>query len=208
VLRLRSGRIGLIALLFAVAGCSSGGSHASAPAAETTPVVVVTPTTAALPTAVRPTGAATRCPMVLPASPSSPGVGRLDISLVPIAAIRVDVCVYAASSSVALRGDVVFEGTDADTFENAANGVEGIDPVSGPRCEPGTAASVLVLASDGITVEQLLASRVGCRGVTNGLLSGAATPTWTTMLERAVALADACARRVGVRSSCTAVGLS
>jgi hypothetical protein len=93
---------------------------------------------------------------------------------------------------------------DADTFESAANGVAGIDPVSGPRCEPGDGASVLVLVSDGVGLEQLLAARAGCRGVSNGLLSGAATPTWTTVLERAVALADLCAsRRVG-SASCVA----
>jgi len=103
-----------------------------------------------------------------------------------------------------LYGRVVFGGSDADGLENAANGLTGIDPFSGPRCEPGAAASVLVVVTDGLNVEQLVASLAGCRGVSNGYLSAATTPTWTAALQRAVALADLCARRFGASTNCVA----
>jgi hypothetical protein len=63
---------------------------------------------------------------------------------------------------------------------------------------------VVIVVSDGQRVEQFLASLVGCRGVSNGLLSGAGTVLSTKVLERAVALADECAHRFGPSARCIA----
>jgi hypothetical protein len=204
---IRSGlrSLGVGALLVAISACSSGGTRVTLPATSIAPVVL-TPTTAAMPTTVRKSAAPSACPRVLPASPTSRGVGRPDISLVPIAAISVEVCAFVGSSAPKTRGgDVVFDGVDADVFGNDAGSLAGIDPVSGPRCEPGATASVLVLVSDGVSLEQLLVSRAGCGGVSNGFLSAPATSMWTAELDRAVELADLCSRRFGVAASCIAV---
>ncbi|HEY5172530.1 MAG TPA: hypothetical protein VIK54_12460 [Acidimicrobiia bacterium] len=132
-------------------------------------------------------------------------MARLDISLVALAAVDVEVCTYGGSVGPgAPRSHVAFFGAAATTIADALNGVAGIDPVSGPRCEPGPAASVVVVVSDGLRVEQFLASLAGCRGVSNGLLSGAGTAHSTKVLERAVALADQCARRFGRSPGCAA----
>jgi hypothetical protein len=132
-------------------------------------------------------------------------VARLDISLVAIAAVDVEVCAYGGSVAPgALRSHVAFDGVAAETIASALNGVAGIDPVSGPRCEPGPAASVVIAISDGLRVEQFLASLAGCRGVSNGFLSGAGTPSSTAVLRRAIALADLCGRRFGRSASCIA----
>jgi hypothetical protein len=132
-------------------------------------------------------------------------VPRIDLVIVPIAAVSFEVCTYGGPTATrTLQGTVAFHGQSATTVENAANSLTGIDPVSGPRCEPGAAAAMLLVVSDGLHVEQLLASRAGCRGVSNGLLSAAATPGWTAVFERAVALADLCTRRHGPSASCIA----
>jgi hypothetical protein len=151
---------------------------------------------------VRESAKPSSCPRGLPATFAQRGVARLDISLVAIAVVNVEVCTYGGS--VAPRGRVAFDGAAATTIVNAMNGVAGIDPLSGPRCEPGPAASVVIVVSDGLRVEQLLASLAGCRGVSNGLLSGAGTALSTKVLERAVALADQCARRFRPSANCIA----
>lgn len=203
VVRRRLHRLGVCALLIGLAACSSGGMRATL--TTTTIAVVMAPTTVPLPTTVRSATVRSQCPQVFSATPSSRGVGRLDFSLVPIAAVSIEVCTYVGSgTSRTLHDHVVFEGLDADGLENAANGLTGVDPASGPRCEPAPAASVLVVASDGLNVEQLVASLAGCRGVSNGYLSAAATPTWTAALQRAIALADLCAHRIGATTSCVA----
>jgi hypothetical protein len=145
------------------------------------------------------------CPRGLPTNFAQRGVARLDISLVAIAAVDVEVCAYGGSVAPgALRSHIAFDGAAADTVASALNGVAGIDPVSGPRCEPGPAASVVIAISDGLRVEQFLASLAGCRGVSNGFLSGAGTPSSTAVLRRAIALADLCGRRFGRSASCIA----
>jgi len=145
------------------------------------------------------------CPRGLPTNFTQRGVARLDISLVGIAAVDVEVCAYGGSVAPgALRSHVAFDGAAAETIASALNGVAGIDPVSGPRCEPGPAASVVIAISDALRVEQFLASLAGCRGVSNGLLSGAGTASSTAVLRGAIALADLCGRRFGRSASCIA----
>ena len=158
-----------------------------------------------MPAAVRAATGPSSCPGRLPANFPQHGVARLDISLVAIAVVNVEVCTYGGSVAPgAPRSHVAFFGAAATTIVNAVNGVAGIDPVSGPRCEPGAGASVVIVVSDGLRVEQFLASLVGCRGVSNGLLSGAGTVLSTKVLARAVALADECAHRFGPSASCIA----
>jgi hypothetical protein len=157
-----------------------------------------------LPTALHRSTAVSRCPGVLPTSPQEDGVARLDMTLVPIAPVAVEVCTYGGSPARALRSRVGFGGEAATSVVNAVNRVAGIDPLSGPRCEPGAAASVVVVVFDGLRFEQLLASRSGCRGVYNGLLSGAGTAPWNTVLDQAVALADRCAVWFGSTAGCVA----
>jgi hypothetical protein len=192
--------------LIAFTACSSDSTHAVVPT-EMGTVVVVEPTTVPLPNTVRKAWVGSQCLPRFSASPANRGVGRADFSLVPIAAVRIEVCTYVGPMIPnTLHGHVVLEGLDADGLENAANGLTGIDPFSGPRCEPGAAASVIVVVSDGQNVEQLEASLAGCHGVSNGYLSAAATPTWTAVFQRAVALADLCVRKFGESSNCVAAG--
>ena len=158
-----------------------------------------------LPTVVRKSTTPSSCPRGLPTNFAQRGVARLDISLVAIAAVDVEVCVYGGSVATgALRSHVAFDGAAAETIASALNGVAGIDPLSGPRCEPGPAASVVIAISDGLHVEQFLASLAGCRGVSNGFLSGAGTPSSTAVVRGAIALADLCVRRFGRSASCVA----
>jgi hypothetical protein len=144
------------------------------------------------------------CPATRPDSFPQTGVARLDIALVAIAPVTAEVCVFGGPGARALRSHVGFGGVAASTVVNALNTVTGIDPVSGPRCEPGSDAPLVALVSDGIRTEALSASLTGCRGVSNGLLSGAGTASSSAMLTRSVALASACARRFGRTASCIA----
>src|SRR5258708_3651713 len=84
---------------------------------------------------------------------------RLCYSLVAIAAVDAEVCTYGvAPAPRVLRSHVAFEGEAATTIADALNSVAGIDPVSGPRCLPGPTASVVVAISDGLRLEEFLAS--------------------------------------------------
>ncbi len=121
-----------------------------------------------------------------------------------VAPVTAEVCVYGGAGARTLRGHVSFGGVAASTVVNALNTVAGIDPVSGPRCEPGPNAPVVVLVSDGLRTEALSVALAGCRGVGNGLLSGAGTPSSDRMVARAVALAAACAQRFARAPSCRA----
>jgi hypothetical protein len=198
--------VGALTLLIAVASCSSGrGTATVPPTAIPSAIAISVPGARPLPTVVRKSTKPSSCPRVLPTNFAQRGVARLDISLVAIAAVDAEVCVYGGSVRAgALRSHVAFDGVAAETIASALNGVAGIDPVSGPRCEPGADASAVIAISDGLRIEQFLASLAGCRGVSNGLLSGAGTPSSTAVLRRAIVLADLCRGRFGPSASCIA----
>jgi hypothetical protein len=196
------------ALALALASCSSG-RGASPPTTvrqQAIPAIVpiTVPGAAPLPANLLRSKRPSACPATRPDSFPQTGVARLDIALVAIAPVSAEVCVYQGPGNRTLGGRVAFDGAAASTVSNALNTVTGIDPVSGPRCEPGTDASVVVLVSDGLRTEALTAALTGCRGVENGLLSGAGTPSSTAMLTRSVALAATCARQFGRSASCVA----
>jgi hypothetical protein len=199
----------VVATATALASCSSG--HGAAPPSTTVPrsavpvvVPVAVPGSAPLPANLRVSKRPSACAPTRPRSFPQTGVARLDIALVAVAPVTAEVCVYGGASARALRGRVSFDGAAASTVVNALNTVAGIDPVSGPRCEPGADAPVVVLVSDGLRTEALWAALTGCRGVSNGLLSGAGTASSTAILTRSVALAGACAHRFGRTAACVA----
>ena len=196
-----SRRVIAVAAVLFVSACSSNGPRAAVPTA--TIPVVLTPSTTPLPTRVQRTTARTFCPGPLPAAPAGRGVARPDMTLVPIAAVTVDVCHYGESGR--LRGRLTLRGADADTFENAANSLQGADPTVSSRCVPGPDASALIVVSDGTSIEQLRVSDSGCGGVDNGVLSAAATPDWKATLHHLLALADLCAQRFGTNTTCNAM---
>ena len=74
----------------------------------------------------------------------------------------------------------------------------------GVHDEPTLRRLLEAFGSDGLRVEQFLASLTGCRGVSNGFLSGAGTPSSTAVLRGAIGLADLCGRRFGRSASCVA----
>jgi hypothetical protein len=197
-----------LALVLVAASCSSG--HGASSAATTVPppvpaiVPIAVPGSAPLPGTLQLSKRQSTCPAPRPDTYPQTGVARLDIALVAIAPVTAEVCVYAGAGVRALQSHVGFGGLAASTVVNALNTVTGIDPVSGPRCEPGPDAPVVVLVSDGLRTEALSASLTGCRGVSNGLLSGAGTASSTAVLNRSIALAGACARRFGRTASCIA----
>jgi hypothetical protein len=195
-----------LTMLCLVASCSSGHATVRAPATTAPALVTITvPGSRPLPTVVRAAPKPSSCPGQMPTSLPQHGVARLDISLVAVAAVAVEVCTYAGPGAPrALRSHVAFAGPTATTIADALNGVAGIDPVSGPRCDPGPDASVLVAVSDGLRVEEFRVSLTGCRGVSNGLLSGAGTASTARVLGRAIALADTCVRRFGLSAGCIA----
>jgi hypothetical protein len=197
-----------LAVALALASCSSGHSATPSPttiARPAVPVVVpiAVPGSAALPVNVSAAKRRSACAPTRADSFPQTGVARLDIALVAIAPVTAEVCVYGGAGARTLRSRVAFGGPAASTVVNALNTVAGIDPVSGPRCEPGANAPVVVLVSDGLRTEAVSASLTGCRGVSNGLLSGAGTAASAAMLTRAIALAGACSRRFG-RAGCMA----
>jgi hypothetical protein len=198
-----------LALALVLASCSSGRSASPGPTTAPRPAVpvvvpIAVPGSAPLPANVRVSKRQSACPAKRPDSFPQAGVARLDIALVAVAPVTAEVCVYGGSGARALRSRVAFRGAAASTVVNALNTVTGIDPISGPRCEPGPAAPVVVLVSDGLRTEALAVALTGCRGVGNGLLSGAGTPSSAAMVTRSVALAGACARRFGRTASCIA----
>jgi hypothetical protein len=206
----RPGRGLALALVLAAASCTSGHGGAT-PASTTIPrsavaaiVPIAVPGSSPLPGKLVVSKRPSACPSTRPDSFPQTGVARLDIALVAIAPVTAEVCVYGGPGAHAIRGRVAFAGAAASTVVNALNTVAGIDPISGPRCEPGPDAPLVVLVSDGLRTEALVASLAGCRGVSNGLLSGAGTPSSTAMLTRSIALAGACARRFGRTASCNA----
>jgi hypothetical protein len=199
----------VLALVFVLVSCSSG-RHAS-PASTTVPraavpaiVPISVPGSAPLPTILRASSRRSACPASRPDSLPPTGYVRLDIALVAVAPATAEVCVYGGSGARTLESRVAFGGVGAATVVDALNTVAGIDPVSRPRCEPGPAAPVVVLVSDGLRTEMLSAALTGCRGVSNGLLSGAGTSSSAAMLNRSLALAAACTRRFPHAASCVA----
>jgi len=161
------------------------------------------PSAAPLPVALHASNRPSACPTTRPDAFPQTGVARLDIALVAIAPVTAEVCVYGGPGAHALQSRVAFAGVAASTVVNALNTVAGIDPVSGPRCEPGPNAPVVVMVSDGLRTEALSVALTGCHGVNNGLLSGAGTPSSIRMVTGAVALAGRCRQRFG-RASCIA----
>jgi len=200
--------LGALLLLLALGSCSSS-HHASTPTVTTVPgapaiVPITVPGSAPLPATLHSSKQRSACSATRPASFEQTGVARLDISLVAIAPVTTEVCVYGGPSVEELRGHVAFAGAAARTVADALNGVTGIDPVSGPRCEPGPKAAVVVLISDGLRTEALAVSLTGCRGVANGLLSGAGTPSTAAVIARSVALAARCTHQFGLSDGCIA----
>jgi len=197
-------------VVLALASCSAGGATESAPTTTIPAAIAIAntvPGARPLPTTLREPARPSLCPDALPANFPQRGVARLDISLVGIAAVEADVCRYEPSpASTGLPSRVEFDGAAATTIADALNSVAGIDPLSGPRCEPGPTASVVVAISDGLRVEEFLVSLAGCRGVSNGLLSGAGTALSTAVLQRAVTLAELCDSRFPFYDGCAAVG--
>jgi hypothetical protein len=124
------------------------------------------------------------------------------MTIVPIAVVELDVCVYAMTG--ARLGAVSFGDRDARAIVDALDGLTGVDPFSGPRCLPQTPEAALVVVADGLHVEQVLASQTGCRGVSNGFLSAPATAAWSAVLDRALMLAAACGHRFGMSARCVA----
>lgn len=126
--------------------------------------------------------------------------------LVPIAAIRVDVCDYAGTAkSPALDGQVVFgDGAAAVSIEDAVNVLPATDPLTGSSCAPDPNEGVVLVFSDGFHVEEVRAALSGCRAISNGYLRSPPTASWSAFLRRVAATADQCARSFGVTSGCSA----
>lgn len=188
-----------------LASCSAAGTRATTTSRPAT-LAAATVTTAPIPSSVRASTVSSRCPARLPDAPANGGVPRLDLVLVPIAAIRVDVCNYAGSaSSPALRGHVVFDdGASAVSIEDAVNVLPATDPLSGTACAPNPNSGVLLVFSDGFHVEEVRGALSGCREISNGYLRSPPTEYWTQLLRRVVATADQCARAFGVAAGCSA----
>jgi len=203
------GLLGALAPALAFASCSSG--HSASPPPTTVArlavpaiVPITVPGAAPLPAGLRGSEKPSPCPAARTDSLGPKGFVDLDIALVAVAPVTADVCVYGGAGARMLRSHVAFGGVAASTVENALNTVTGIDPISGPRCVPGPNAPVVVLVSDGLRTEALSVALTGCRGVSNGLLSGSGTSSTAAVIDRAVALAAACTRRFGPGESCTA----
>jgi hypothetical protein len=189
-----------------LASCSSGGTRATTTTSRPAPLIVETFTTAPIPTSVHASTVASRCPPRLPDAPQNGGVPRIDMVLVPIAAIRVDVCDYAGSAtSPPLRGQVVFgDGAAAVSIEDAINVLSATDPLTGSSCTPNSNAGIVLVVSDGFHVEEVRTALSGCRAISNGYLRSPPTTSWSAFLRRVVATADQCARTFGVTSGCAA----
>jgi hypothetical protein len=188
-----------------LASCSSSGTHATT-TSRPAPLIVETFTTAPIPTSVHASTVASRCPPRLRDAPSNGVVPRLDMVLVPIAAIRVDVCEYSGNaSSPALRGQVVFDdGATAVSIEDAVNVLPATDPFTGSSCTPNTNSGIVLVFTDGFHVEEVRAALSGCRAISNGFLRSPPTASWSAFLRRMAATADQCARTFGVTSGCSA----
>jgi hypothetical protein len=188
-----------------LASCTTGHHRATA-TSRPAPLIVETFTTAPIPTSVRASRVVSRCPARLPVAPANGGVPRIDLVLVPIAAIRVDVCEYAGSArSPALGGQVVFGGgASALSIEDAVNVLPATDPLTGTTCAPNPDSGILLVFGDGFHVEEVRAAVSRCRAISNGYLRSPPTAYWTAVLRRLVATADQCARSFGVASGCSA----
>jgi hypothetical protein len=189
-----------------LAACSSGGTHATT-TSRPAPLIVETFTTAPIPTSVHASTVASRCPARLPGAPSNGGVPRIDLVLVPIAAIRVDVCDYAGSASApALTGHVAFDdGAAAVSIEDAVNVLPATDPLTGSSCTPNTDSGIVLVFTDGFHVEEVRAALSGCEEISNGFLRSPPTTYWTAYLRRIVATANQCTQSFGAAAGCSAV---
>jgi hypothetical protein len=189
-----------------LAACS-GGKHSSTATSTSrpAPLIVQTFTTAPIPASVRASRVSTRCPARLPDVLANGHVPRLDLVLVPIAAIRVDVCEYEGNATAsALRAHVVFDdGASTGSIEDTVNVLPSTDPLTGTACTPNPGSGILFVFSDGFHVEQVRAALSGCREVGNGLLRAPPTTYWTAFLRRIVASADQCARTFGATAGCS-----
>lgn len=185
----------------------SGGSHATTTStSRPAPLIAETFTTAPISTSVHASTVATRCPPRLPDAPANGGVPRIDLVLVPIAAIRVDVCDYTGRApSPPLTAHVVFgDGASAVAIEDTVNVLPATDPLTKATCAPNPDSGVLLVFSDGIHVEEVRAAALGCQEISNAFLHAPPTPYWRAYLGRIVATADRCTQTFGVAAGCAA----
>ena len=190
-----------------LASCSGGGhKSASTTTARPAPLVVETFTTAPIPTAVHESSVASQCPARLGDAPANGHVPRVDLVLVPIAAIRAEVCDYPGGApSAPLGGHVVFgDGAAALSIEDTVNVLPATDPLTGTACTPNPSSGVVLVFSDGFHVEQVRAGLTGCQEISNGYLRSPPTAYWTAYLRRIVATAEQCARQFGAAADCSA----
>jgi len=176
----------------------------SACASSARPVAVRTAARTASAVTVAASVTPTRCDSQMPASPPLVGSARVDMVLVPIAAVRVDVCLYRDGALASHA--TLLDGAAADAVENATNTLQGQDPGTPELCTPGTTSGYVVQFDDGLHTTSVGGSPTGCATVTNGFLTAAPTPPWNAMRTKLFAAAAACERQVPGRAGCVATG--
>jgi hypothetical protein len=159
----------------AVCAACSGGSHRVTPPTTTNTPRSSTTSTVAI-------GRAARCPRILPDRVASAGVANLSERLVPLSAIRLNVCRYgpmvaAAPLTVKTQFAVVDRAT-VTNFEVAANALPARAPGPLPNCQEDDGEALVLIFSDASHAVTVRASLSGCAFVTNGVRTASSSTQW------------------------------
>ena len=130
------------------------------------------------------------CPRYLPdtvTNHDTPGGRSLAAVMVPIAAIRLDVCRYGpVGPATAFTAGAHFTLVDHATvsgFERAANALAQLPPGPLRNCPEDDGHALVVRFSDATHAVTLRISLSGCAFVTNGTRTALSTPSWLDAAE-------------------------
>ena len=131
-----------------------------------------------------------QCPRSLPekvTNRDTPGAPRLASVMVPLAAVRLDVCRYGPfGPATALTAGAHFTLTDRATvagFERAVNALAELPPGQLRNCPEDDGHALVVRFSDTAHAVTLRISLSGCAFVSNGARTALASPAWLDAAE-------------------------
>ncbi len=172
----------LTAVALLIVGCSSGGGNHAA----STTTIATTSSTAATTTTVSPSHVVAdlgKCPSKYPAESLrtiNAGVRGLARKLVPISAVKVQVCSYSGNRQAA--GRAVLSGSGATVIENETNLLHRTQQVAIAESPTGMSCPGPLYLTFASRTQNVSVTATGCDALTNGVFFAFGTSTWLSEL--------------------------